>query len=248
MIETYKTQLVLKRQLTHDVWHLRFSLLSPSSLSFIAGQYMILKIEDRGQRNYSILSSTAKKDSFELLVQIIPQGLASTYIENLALGAQIIFQGPAGRFVLNQNNRKKVFLATGTGIAPIFSMLESSISHEGVYSSPMHLFWGLKTKEDVYFTDKLELLKKAYPHFSYTICLSREEDVSGILCAKKGRINTHVLDYVGIKDAQAHDSTTTYLANEHDYYICGGRNVVEAVRQFVIGLGVLRENVYFEKF
>jgi len=249
MIETYTTQLVLKKQLTADVWHLRFSLLSPTSHSFIGGQYMILKIEGQGQRNYSIFSANTKKDSFELLVQIIPNGMASTYIANLVIGSKVTFQGPAGRFVLIPNNRSKLFLATGTGIAPMFSMLESHVRDSEVKDVPMHLFWGLKTKRDVYFIEKLQALEKEYPHFSYTICLSREEEsIESMPNAQKGRINAHLLTHLDLVKSEIVSHENTRHINEYDYYICGGRDVVESVRQFVGGLGVIRENIYFEKF
>ncbi len=128
MIQTFQTQLVEKQQLTKDVLFLKFDLDEPKEIQFVPGQYLIMfvpKDNDHVRRQYSIASSPSQNHSVELLIKLIPGGVASGYVEKLTVGEIVRFDGPGGRFVLNGNQKHKVFLATGTGIAPMRSILKS---------------------------------------------------------------------------------------------------------------------------
>ncbi len=129
MIQTFKTHLTVKQRLTHDTVLFHFTLDEPKELEFIAGQYLVLFIPDGSgdylRRLYSIASPPAMKNSFELIAKIVKNGIASEYFNRMTIGEEVLFQGPAGRFILKDHQKNKVFLATGTGIAPIFSILKT---------------------------------------------------------------------------------------------------------------------------
>jgi len=228
MLLTYKTLLSQKSQLNSNTHLYHFDLLEPKEIVFKAGQYLMLKVpSDKGpvSRLYSIASSAAEKNSFELIIQIIPGGLASNYLSNLKVKDEIIFQGPAGMFGLKENDRPKIFLTTGTGIAPVKSMLESYQLPVSSYS----LFWGLKTYKDIYLFDELK-------EFNLKICLSREQNLNMILENDKKYFELgHVDSYCP-------------LLTTADYYLCGGRQIVESLRQFLIAKNIPKENIFFEKF
>lgn len=228
MLTNFRTILSKKVQLTADVYLYHFNLLEPREINFKAGQYLMIKIPtDKGpvSRLYSIASSAAEKNNFELIIQIIPGGLASNYLSALKVQDKVVFQGPAGVFGLKENNGPKIFLTTGTGIAPVKSMLES-------YQLPVssyQLFWGMKTYKDVYLFDKLK-------EFNPKICLSREQN----------------LDIIPENDKKyfelGHVDSYSPLLTTADYYLCGGRQIVESLRQFLVAKNVPQENIYFEKF
>lgn len=228
MLSTYKTILSQKIQLNSETYLFHFNLMEPKEIKFSAGQYLIIKIPtDKSpvSRLYSVASSAAEKSNFDLIIQIIPDGLASSYLSGLKVKDEVIFQGPAGLFGLKENGRSKIFLTTGTGIAPIKSMLESYQLPVDSYS----LFWGLKSFQDVYLFNK-------FRQFNPKICLSREQNLD--IVPEVDRI----FFKLGHIDAHAPILTT------HDYYLCGGRKIVESLRLFLINKGVLLENIYFEKF
>ena len=128
MLNTYKTILAKKTQLNSNTYLYNFDLLEPKEIIFKPGQYVMLKVPSvRGpvSRLYSISSSNTIKNSFELIIGIIPGGLASNYLFSLKENIEAIFQGPAGLFGLKENDRPKIFLVTGTGIAPVRSMINS---------------------------------------------------------------------------------------------------------------------------
>lgn len=249
MIQTFKTHLAIKKQLTDSVWLFKFVLDDPNSVSFVAGQYLILKIGETGSRNYSIASPNFQNDRVDFIVQIIPNGLASTYLMSLTEKDEVKFQGPAGVFILKTDTgRDKIFLATGTGIAPIRSMIESYARDVKKSEAHFYILWGLRTKKDLYLAEYFAELKKQFPYITYKICFSKEEDLLGLEgdTFGKGRVNGHLLELLGISEENSVRSNG--IASHFDYYICGGRDVAESLRQFVSSLGVEKTQIFFEKF
>jgi len=248
VIQNFTATLLKKIQVSTDVWRFHFGLDPSMKLEFKAGQYMILKVGEK-RRLYSISSPDYIHDSFELLVQIIPEGVGSTFLNNLAIGEPADFQGPAGLFGLKSDTRDKIFLATGTGIAPIRSKilsvlhsLEHKISSNEMKPPSMYLFWGLRTMKDAYFVDEFIELANTYNNFSFYMCLSKETDEEILKKAnfKKGRINEVLVRYFEVSNGD--------LSNEYEYYICGGREVVAWMHQFLLDKNVEKENIILEKF
>jgi NAD(P)H-flavin reductase len=231
MLLTYKTLLSKKTQLTADVCLFHFNLFEPKEIKFNPGQYIVLKVpSDKGpiSRLYSIASSNTVKNSFELIVEIVPSGLASNYLFNLKENNEIIFQGPAGAFGLKENKKEKIFMVTGTGIAPILSIIKSNFPQSKAGFN-FQLFWGLKTHKDVYLFDELK-------KFNLKICLSREQNLEMIPEIDK--------KFFGL----GHIDSYSPLLTTADYYLCGRRETTESLRLFLINKGVLPENIIFEKF
>ena len=147
-MQNYQAKLLRKEQIAPDVLFLKFELHPGQQLEFIAGQYLILLVPtptgDPARRLFSIASSDSQKESFELLVKLMPEGLASDYFRGLEIGDSAYFQGPAGLFTLKSEDKQKIFLATGTGIAPVRSQISSYLEKDGL--SELFLFWGLKNR------------------------------------------------------------------------------------------------------
>lgn len=236
MIKDFSAKLTEKNKLTDSVWGLTFELLD-DVLSFTAGQYVLLKVDDKF-RQYSISCTAEECKSFELIVEYFPGGLASEYLKALSVGEVAHFKGPAGVFTLRDTSVPKVFLATGTGIAPVKSMVQTYIAQGG--SAPMYLFFGVKTKQDGYLFDEFVALSKKHPSMTFRMCYSREEEPAG------GSSNEHVV-YGRVQKA-LESLLTPEQQKEAEYYICGGKEVVEALKSDIHGRGVPTEHIYFERF
>lgn len=242
MLTNYQTVLSNKKQLTTDQLILKFSLIEPKELIFKAGQYLILKVNSQ-TRLYSIYSSSNVKNYFELMVKIVPGGLASNYLNNLKVGDKVNFQGPAGMFTLHENERNKVFFATFTGMAPQNSMILSYLENNKNKMSPqLYLFWGLRNFSDICLVEELKQLSINYRQFKFTICLSRENNLSKIRDEdrqyfKLGRVNAVWEEFMSQQSI-----------NLFDYYLCASRDVVESLNQYLLGKGITKENIFFEKF
>lgn len=231
--------------LTSDVYFLEFKLDKPKEFSFIPGQYMIMMVPRENQefarRLYSIVSTPEQKAEFSLLIKTVPNGVASTYIQQLSVGNTVQFQGPAGFFSLKPTSREKIFLVTGCGLAPIRSMILSYIEN---ISANFRLFWGIPHFEDVYFLDELRKLQLEYPHFSFTICLSREENLDKIPEEDRQFFTLGHID-TGFEQRVAQ---TKLNINEAEYYLCGNRNVTDSLKEYLGEKQIPKEQVYFEKF
>ncbi|MEK7096681.1 MAG: FAD-binding oxidoreductase [Patescibacteria group bacterium] len=245
MLNTYKTILAKKTQLNSNTYLYNFDLLEPKEIIFKPGQYVMLKVPSvRGpvSRLYSISSSNTIKNSFELIIGIIPGGLASNYLFSLKENIEAIFQGPAGLFGLKENDRPKIFLVTGTGIAPVRSMINSEFR---IKNSEFFLFWGMKNYKDAYLLDELKNYELRIANFKFKICLSREQNLNMIPEIDK---KYFLLGHVDQCMEKQFNNETVKQWNNFDFYLCGGRLIVESLKQFLLSKNVPLENIIFEKF
>ena len=193
MIQDFAATLTEKHELAPQVWYLTFALPEGVRLDFSAGQYVILKVGD-DMRQYSIASRDTWHNKFELWVELIPKGIGSTFLCNLPVGGEAMFKGPAGVFTLKDTPKNKIFLATGTGIAPVKSMIESYFEKPAPQLSTLALFFGEKHRTGIYLYDTFARYANEHENFNFKMCLSQEQDVAGLDGAHfvTGRMNGHV--------------------------------------------------------
>lgn len=242
MLTQYKTTLSDKKLLAESVYLFKFKLIEPTNIDFIPGQYLMLRVPKDGgyiSRLYSVASPASQKDSFELLIELIPNGLASCFIDKLKIGDEVLFQGPAGLFKMESSEKRKVFLVTGTGIAPVISMIKSQTEN---LKCQIDIFWGLKQYKDAYLLEEFKSIQSKNPGLKFNICLSREQ---GLEQVSENDRNYFELGHV---DSVFEKITNLDSLINAEYYLCGGREVVESLRQFLLSKNIPKEAVHFEKF
>lgn len=251
MIQDFSATLTKKTHLAGEVIQFHFEIEEDIELEFIGGQYVLLKV-DNVYRQYSISSSDAHRSGFELIVGIVPNGVASTYLAALNEGEKAHFKGPAGVFVRKNTSTPKIFLATGTGIAPIKSMISSYFDENEQGSLTMRLFFGLRYEKDIYLREFFEDIHAKHASFAYSICLSGEDKSASIFeseCFACGRVDVQLKAYLLEHQRSSGDPSFQISANAFEYYICGSQKSVEGIKSYVLkDLGVSPENVFFEKF
>ncbi|MBI3620258.1 hypothetical protein HY214_03905 [Candidatus Roizmanbacteria bacterium] len=235
MITTFKTRLVKKKAVAPNVIVFGFQIDPPAKLRFRAGQYLILLVPQPSgvpaRRLFSIFTPPSDQKYFELLVEILPNGLAASYLSQISQTAEVVFQGPAGMFTLRQPfSRDLIFLATGTGVAPVYSMLRFLAGQK--ITRQQQLLFGLRTRAEVFLFEELKELQKQNQSFSFLYCLSREHPTEAGFAP--GRVTNELEKITNLPD--------------FDFYVCGGKDVVEALRQYLFGKRVPRAQVYSEKF
>ena len=130
------------REVTPRVWVARFALENPKEMDFLAGQYCSFKLSESIRRTFSISTSPEEKHAFEICADIRPMGPGSVWLMNLKPGDPVEFVGPLGKFVIDRESpRDRVFIATGTGIAPIRSMIYETLESNGKFKGKSFLFW-----------------------------------------------------------------------------------------------------------
>lgn len=249
MLITYQAHLLEKKQISSDVYFFRFAYPPNEGWDFKAGQYMIMHIPQAdgqpARRLYSIASAPHETNSLDFVIQIVPGGVAGPFLTALNEGDEITMQGPAGLFTFKDSPKDVVYLATGTGIAPMYSIIKHQLE---VVKNPhnFYLFFGLKTCEDIYLFDELHQLAQTHTNLHLKLCLSRQDVATNPVPEKYtqysliGRV-THGVEKLW-------EEQPDLRSTETDYYVCGSKEVVESLRAYLEEKGIRKEDVHFEKF
>lgn len=112
-----------KKQLTQYVYLVNFHLQNPPLISFLPGQTISLHVGEGLNRSMSISSASTDINHILMVHDVSPMGPGSRWTLAHNVGDLGTFMAPLGIFILDNSHRKKVFVATGTGIAPFRSML-----------------------------------------------------------------------------------------------------------------------------
>ena len=221
-----------KQSLCHDVMQLILKLPKGESFEFLAGQYVDFLLRDGRRRSFSIANAPDQKGFIELHLRHVPDGEFSDFIFNSMQDRAILrIEGPLGGFYLRQESaRPLLFMAGGTGLAPIKSMLE--YLQAGGKQRPAHLFWGARQERDLYFHEQLLSWSKEWPWLDYTPVLSEAEEAwSG---------ETGFVHRVLAREYPK-------LAN-HDVYMSGPPVMVQAAREQFFSQGLPVEQLFYDSF
>jgi benzoate/toluate 1,2-dioxygenase reductase subunit len=198
---------------------------------FLPGQYVnVTAPNEMAKRPYSFTSAPGA-DVATFLIRNVPGGKMSAYLEAKAkMGDRLLLNGPFGSFYLRSPRRPILFLAGGTGVGPILSMLEH-LAARGANDQPVRLVYGVRDDSDLVEVERIKALAAHIPKFTY-----------GTICSGPGSLHPltgHVTD---------HFNAGALNNGDVDVYLCGPPEMVESGRQHVAKLGLLPANVHFEKF
>lgn len=238
MIQTFTAKLTRKDLVTPEIYILELDL-GRHELEFIAGQYIILRVpQEDGEyvrRLYSISGPPQDKTKIELVLKRVPNGKTTTYVDGLEAGTTVMFDAPAGVFVLHPTDRDLIFLATNTGITPFRSMILDEIN-KGPLKRDIHVYWGMKYFADLYYYDEFVELARREPRFHYTVCLSRDKEPHPSCIPLR------------IDHAITNEILPKFDRVSHDYYICGGMKVIDILKDLLLKNSIEKHHIYFEKF
>jgi len=238
-----KAKLLSHKNLVDDVIELQFEPLEP--FNFKAGQFVTINIPNEENkllmRSYSISSApTQASNTFQLCIKIVEGGLGSHFLSNLEVGSEIEFLGPAGVFTIkkqetpNQPN-SLLFIATGTGLSPLKSMIEDELINKR-NTQKIHLIFGLRYIKNIFYKEHLEDLKQRFPNFTYTIALSQPEDPSW---AENGGYVGRVTNFLNELELDPIKAET---------YACGLKPMIDETTRILQEKGLPKEAIHFEKF
>lgn len=220
------------RQLTHDVREVTFQLIEPDHVTFKAGQYVYLDFPHEGKtatRAYSICSAPIQRERLCLVANLVTGGPGSHYFFGLTEDTAVHLRGPTGQFVLDeQTARDYCFIATGTGIAPLYSMIRS-LCERGA-TKPMRLLWGLRSERDLYYQDTLSALADRHPNFRFTTTLSQPSNGWRGSVGRVTAVLPHVVESV----------------DNLDVYLCGSHHMIAEVKTLLRTKGLCP--IHTEKF
>jgi len=227
-------------RIVHHTMDTRSLFLRPAnsqSLHFLPGQFLSLLLPVDGEvltRPYSIASSPEDRDLLEICLNEVPGGRGSHYLFSLAPGAQINFTGPWGTFKLDQPPTAEcIFLADGTGVAPIRPMIRRVLEAE--HSFPVHLLYSAEKEARLLYRDEFLIWMQRHPRFVFESILPTPSD-----------------GWRGLRGTLIEHVEARYLRSDTDrsrhFYICGVGTSVTQLRDLLRGAGYQRRAVQYEKW
>jgi NAD(P)H-flavin reductase len=142
---------------------------------FKAGQYLRVRMPDGDTRNFSMANAPRESDGVQLHIRRIPGGQFSEgVLASLQKGDKLRVEIPFGEFYLRTGTEKPIIcLATGTGCAPIKSIIEDLIVRGN--SRRVSLYWGARRRQDLYLASLPEKWMKRAPWLTFTPVLSEPD-------------------------------------------------------------------------
>jgi propane monooxygenase reductase subunit len=230
--QDYSAKVMAVDQLTASLWQIRLELANP--IRFYAGQYIEIEApEQNGNwRCYSIASSSANPDQLEIVVKRITGGSFSDQIDSFTPGFELAVRGPYGMSYLRAGIRPVLLVATGSGIAPLMSILRSCAS-ENVDRS-FEFYYGARRQDDLLFQDEFRQLEARMPRFSFKPTLSApgtSDEWSGAVGQVTKLLQREIPD-----------------ASIYDAYICGQPEMCESVAALLLAKGIPENRIFRDDF
>uniref|UniRef100_A0A131YC86 NADH-cytochrome b5 reductase n=1 Tax=Ixodes ricinus TaxID=34613 RepID=A0A131YC86_IXORI len=168
------------------------------SLQMNVGDHLIMRASYNGEcitRQYTPISPSAQRGTFEVLIKIYPNGKMSKYIDSLTEGSLVEWRGPFGELNYKPNSHKQlILLAAGTGIAPMIQILRHITDNEDD-ETLVRLLFGVSRYDEIYLKKELDDLRNFW-NVSILYCLSQETEVTKVKYGDEvhyGRIDEELL-------------------------------------------------------
>ena len=203
-----------------DVAVLTLQLPMAEKFRYYPGQYVDFLLKNGKRRSYSMASAPVDTNTVSFHVRHMPGGVFTDPVFGLTTTAMKVrdilrIEGPLGSFFLREDTQKPiVFLASGTGFAPIKAIVEHMIVNGIV--RPAVLYWGGRRPVDLYMHDLAQQWAKQLPHFQYIPVVSNASPEDQWV-GRTGFVHQAVLD--DFNDLSG-----------HEVYACGAPIVVESAR------------------
>jgi len=219
-------------RLNDDVIRLYLKLPEGERLQFLAGQYLNFIMPDGGKRAFSIANAPHDDAFIELHIRHVAGGAFTDMLFNGMQEKTILrFEAPLGSYFLREDSHRPIiFMGGGTGFAPIKGIIEHAFK-VGI-DRPMHLYWGVRSQEDLYLAELPAAWAAQHNNFSYTPVLS---DPNGAWQGATGWVHEAVVaDYPDLSG--------------HEVYMSGPPPMIEAGKRAFLAHGLPGEVLYSDSF
>jgi CDP-4-dehydro-6-deoxyglucose reductase len=222
----------------HDVVVMKLQLPATVAFKYRAGQYVEFILRDGSRRSYSMANAPehlGDPPGIELHLRHMPGGKFTDHVFGAMKEKDILrLEGPFGSFFLREDSDKPiVLLASGTGFAPVKAIVEH-MQAQGI-ARPALLYWGCRSKADLYQHDWALAAAAAMPQLRYVPVLSEarpEDDWHGRTGLVHQAVMADLPDLAG-----------------HEVYACGTPLMVDAARRdFVARCHLPQEAFYADSF
>ncbi len=236
-VKEYRARVISVRNLTHDIKEINLELIEPEEIGQRPGQYVQVKApgpDGPVYRAYSISTPIYVKNQVQLIVRLVPGGIASTYLHNLNEGDEVIFTGPFGEFRLSEDSETEVVLVGGgCGMAPIANIIFSI--YDRWPERNVHFFFGCRTTHDIFYIERFKELANKHPSFKFSYALSDPLAEDEKWDGDTGFVHLSV-------------DRRLPLTNKHQAFLCGPPPMIEAVTEVLKKKKFKGEEIFYDKF
>lgn len=222
-----------RERLSHDVMQVMLQLPKSPRLNYLAGQYMDVLLPGGRRRAFSIANPPQEGGRLEMHIRYVEGGDFTEWVfGDLEDRAVLRLEGPLGTFfVRKDSDRPMLMMAGGTGFAPLKAMVEDLLA-EGL-ERPIHLYWGARTKTDLYMDELPAKWSEEHELIEYTPVLS-EPDAGW--SGRAGLVHEALLaDYPDLAG--------------HDVYMSGPPAMIDAARHaFIEHHGLPEDRLFYDSF
>ncbi len=221
-------------KVAEDVMVLYLKLPANERLQFLAGQYIDILLEGGKRRAFSLANAPHDDEFLQLHVRNVPGGQFTQYVfSEMKEKAILRFEGPLGSFFLHEDNEKPIiFVAGGTGFAPVKGMVEHAF-HHGV-KRKMIFYWGARSLKDLYMLDMPRGWAAEHDNFTFVPVLSDALPEDGWE-GRTGLVHEAVLaDFADLSG--------------YEVYAAGAPQMVEAAHKAFRARGLPEEEFYSDAF
>jgi CDP-4-dehydro-6-deoxyglucose reductase len=238
----YKAKVVHSEWVANDTLKIAFEPTEEPMFRFEPGQYVSIVLdadEDAGlRRELRPYSMWNHPDEFEYVVTIakmVEGGRCTTMLKNMKAGDELRFVGPLGAFFLRRPlHPTNVFVATGTGVVPMRSMIKEMISSGEIHERETWLLFGCRHESDLFGLQEFQRWDERFEGFHFVPTLSRaSEEWTGA----RGRVTDRLPELdLNLDDLQI--------------YLCGNGAMIDDVVQWCQDQGLHRKTrrVVLEKY
>ena len=229
VVRKFPVRVISLEKKSDDVMVVQLQLPANDTFQYHPGQYVEFLLRDGARRSYSMANAPA--GTMELHIRHMPGGKFTDHVFGAMKEKEILrIEGPFGSFYLREDSTKPiVFLASGTGFAPIKAIIEHMKAKN--ITRPATLYWGGRRPADLYVNDWLQAQLAELPNLSYVPVVSDalpQDNWTG-------------------RTGFVHQAVLQDLPNlsGHQVYACGAPIVVESAKRDFVALAHLPEEEFF---
>ena len=233
-VKTLPSRIEKMERLAPDVIDMHLRLPANERLQFLAGQYIDILLKDGKKRSFSLANAPHDDALLQLHIRHVPGGLFTDQVFSTMKVRDILrFNGPHGGFFLREDSKKPmIFLAGGTGFAPIKALVEHAIAEQ--CTRPISIYWGAKARVDLYMPDLPEQWAAAHNNIKFVPVLS-EPAADDAWNGRTGFVHQAVtVDHENLADFQV--------------YACGSPGMIDAAKRDFIAAGLPEEEFFADAF
>tara|TARA_R110002049_G_C9176712_1_gene562818 strand:+ start:8005 stop:9072 length:1068 start_codon:yes stop_codon:yes gene_type:complete len=239
-VKDFQGKITGKENLTHDILAVEIKIETP--IKFWAGQYVDITVTTQeGEtitRSFSMANTPDQTQNLRFIIKKYPDGRFSNALDSgaIEIGAEVKVKGPFGScFRREEKTGPIILVAAGSGMSPIWSILHDHIASGE--DRKVYFFYGARTKNDLFYLDKINAITAANPSINFVPVLSHAQDDASWTGAQ-GFVH------------QVVQSELRRLGVETDAcaYACGPPPMIEALQPVLMMQDIDPDRTHFDKF